>query len=252
MQNEIEPKVKSLYKALKLLDYFDAEHAERGITEIAELSGYLKSTVHNIMQTFEQCGFVRKSSSSGKYKLGAKVLELSHVYYLSNNMIKVIKGFMKEISGETGETVFLGTLSGNEVVYVEAEYPANSMRTGQALGFKASLYCTGIGKAILAFLPKEEIEAVLKGELKQFTPNTIKDKQLLLKELEMTLNRGYAIDNMEHEYGIRCVAVPIKSRNEEVRYAMSITGPSLRMTDEIIEKYSKLLLKKSEEIYRLL
>lgn len=252
MSGLIEPKVKSLYKALKLLEYFDAEHAERGITEIAELSGYLKSTVHNIMQTFEQYGFVRKSSLSGKYRLGAKILELSHVYYLSNDMIKVIKGFMKEISSTTGETVYLATMSDREVVYVEAEYPANAMRTSQALGFKAPLYCTGVGKAILALLPKEEIETILTGELKRFTPNTIIDKQELLRELETIFERGYAIDNMEHEYGIKCVAVPIRSRNEELRFSLSITSPSLRMTDENIEKYSELLLEKSEAMYRLI
>lgn len=240
MEENRDAKVRSLYKALKLLDYFDAEHPQRGVSEIAELSGMHKSSVHNIFSTFELCDFVKKNEQTGKYSLHTKILELSHAYYYSNDFIKTLKSNMQKLCDEIGETMYIGSLSDINVVYIDSCCPPNAMPEN-IVGYKAPLYCTGLGKAMLAYRSETEIDAVIKAGLKPFTQTTITDGEALKKDLAEVVKRGYAIDDMEHEYGIRCVAFPIKSKSGECRMAVSIKAPSLRMTDENIADYAKKL-----------
>ena len=104
-------KVRSLYKAVKLLDYFNSAHPERGISELAELSGMLKSSVYNIMSTFESCGVVEKNPKTSQYRLGLKILEWSNALSQNDVFGRVIRPFLEELTDRTGETVFLATLT---------------------------------------------------------------------------------------------------------------------------------------------
>jgi len=243
VENITDVKVKSLYKALSLLDYFNSENPERGITELAELSGMLKSSVHNIISTFEKCGYVKKNQKTGKYTLYHKVLELSHAFYLSNNFVNTLKTTIQKFCDEIGETIYLGSISETNVIYIDSYSPPNSLPEGNIIGYKAPLYCTGLGKAMLAYRSEAEIQAVIDAGLTAFTPNTITDGASLKKNLAEIVKRGYSIDDMEHEYGIRCVSVPIKNKNGECLMAISVKGPSLRMTDDKLAVYAKRLIE---------
>lgn len=234
-------KVKSLAKAMDLFNYFTAQKPELGITELAELSGLLKSSVHNIVSTLEVCGFLEKNKLSGKYCLGVKILRLSNQFYLSNNARNFLRPHMERLCAETGENVYLATLNEGEVVYIDSVFPASSVFGGYIMGVTAPLYCTGVGKAILAFLDQNMIESVIAKGFRAFTPNTFRDGELLKKDLAVTRQRGYAIDNMEHEHGIKCVAVPLRTIQDKVVSALSLSGPSPRFTKERIEKYASLL-----------
>lgn len=233
-----EPKAKSLYKALQLLDFFDDAHPERGVSELALLSGELKSTVHNILQTFELCGFVQKSKNSGGYRLGEKILQIGNIYYKSNPAYQNIKLEMQAISDRTGETLYFVTISDLDAIYIESAYPSRSVPAARIMGFKAPLYCTGIGKAILAFQDESIVRRVIDRGLTAFTQQTITEGDCLREELGRIRKQGYAVDNMEHEYGIRCVAVPLIGPGGNCRYAVSVSGPSLRMTDAKIIEYA--------------
>ncbi len=247
-----EPKVKSLYKAIKLLDYFDEKNPERGVTELAQLSGNIKSSVHNIMQTFEQCGIVYKNAATNKYRLGHKVVELGNLYYSNNNVLEVASRVLQEVNAQVDETVYFAAIADREVMYIDVQYKKGITNSGKVMGFKAPLYCTGIGKAMMAHLGEEEIDAIIGEGLESFTPYTLTEPDALKKDLNAIVTRGYAIDNMEHEYGIRCVAVPILDSNQRPVFAMSISGPSLRMPDEMIEQYGKILMDKTTAIARVL
>lgn len=241
-------KVKSLYKAIKLLDYFDIENPERGISELAQLSGMHKSGVHNVMTTYEACGFVVQNPETSKYRLGLKILELSNVLNHDDVFSHIIRPIMEEIAEQTRETVFLATPYGTQIIYREAAFPSHSISVRAIKGVVAPMYCTSIGKAILAFKPQSLAEEIIAQGMHSFTPNTITDPDAFREELMKIRTQGYAIDNMEHEYGIKCVGVPIRNGAGEVIGAISVTGPSLRFTDEKIHEYAQLLIERARNI----
>ena len=247
-----EPKVKSLYKAIKLLDYFTNENPERGITELSELSGLLKSSVHNIVTTFEQAGFLEKNPLTNKYRLGMKILQLSNNLYAAHDLRRIIHPYMEKFGNYCREIVYLATYCDDEVIYIDAVYPLGVSPGRSVIGEKAPLYCTGVGKAIISDFSEAELNKIIARGLQSFTPNTITDPQALLRELAFTRERGYALDNMEHEYGIKCIAVPIKDMKNVTVASISISGPSLRFSDSKVNEYARMLLEAAAEIKGLI
>ena len=234
-------KVRSLYKAVKLLDYFNSAHPERGISELAELSGMLKSSVYNIMSTFESCGVVEKNPKTSQYRLGLKILEWSNALSQNDVFGRVIRPFLEELTDRTGETVFLATPYGTNIIYLEAACPKGAMSVRSIKGVVAPMYCTSLGKAILSRMEPSMIEQVIAAGLEAFTPYTITDAQRFREEIDHIRAVGYSVDNMEHEYGIKCVGVPICNGRNQVIGGISLSGPSLRFNEQQIVEYAKLL-----------
>ena len=232
---EQEYKVKSLPKAMHLLECFSNEKPELGVTEISKMLGVQKSTVHNIASTFEKLGYLSQNKETGKYYLGVKLLQFS---YIVNNHIgfrKFFLPYMKQIAEELHETTYIGIPHGGEVLYIECAYPKESNASRNILGERAPMYCTAIGKAMLAFLPRDKQLEYASRSFYQFTENTIQTQAALLDEISTIQNRGYSIDNMEHEYGITCIGIPIFGNDGRVMAGISISGPSLRFGKETIE-----------------
>ncbi|GAA3407685.1 IclR family transcriptional regulator [Paenibacillus hodogayensis] len=236
-----EIKVKSLYKALRILDCFTVDNPERGITELSEQLGLYKSNVHNIVDTFVKAGYLEQNAENEKYRLGFKVLELGNVISANMNIRKMTLPYMQEMADFANETVYLGMPNDTEVIYLESCSPKNKLSTRSMLGVKAPLYCTGIGKAMLAFLPAETVESICAKGLRKYTDQTIAEREALLAELKAIRARGYSIDNMEHEYGIKCVGMPILNKKRQVVAGISVSGPSLRFEDNTIGAYASKL-----------
>lgn len=241
--------VKSLDKALRLLFYFDARHPEWGVSELARETGLLKSSVYNILSTFEACDLLQKNPQTGKYRLGFKALELGNVYRNGNDSYEMIKEYMDRISNAVGEEVHLARLSQLEVVYIAT----SSQKFHYSIaGYHTDAYSTAIGKVLLAHLPPGEIERyfteVFAKGVTAHTEYTITDEQALRRELDAVRRNGYALDNIEHEYGVRCVAVPLYNGKGQVEQAVSISGPSPRMTDKKIERCLELLRSGAEYV----
>jgi len=252
LQESENVKVKSLGKALGLLDFFTQENPERGISELAELSGLLKSSVHNMVSTFEVYGFLEKNQGTGKYRLGIKLLRLSNNLYLSHDLRNLLRPRLEALSASTGENVYLAKMYEGQVVYVDAVYPPGSFSGRSILGIGAPLYCTGVGKAIMAELDGSQVDAIIAQGLMPYTPHTLVEGDALKKELAAGHERGYAIDDMEHEFGIRCVAVAIRNIRETVVGSVSVSGPSPRFTEERIKKLGAELMGLAEELRGLI
>jgi DNA-binding IclR family transcriptional regulator len=239
-------KIKSLAKALKILECFK-DSPEMGISEISKKMGLYKSNVYDILVTFESLGYVGQNRN-GKYHLGFKILELSHVITGYMGFRRNAYPYMLKIAEETGETVYLGVPDGTDVLYLDAAYPSGDYNTRSMLGVRAPMYCTGIGKAILASLGKDVWEKVFAQPKTQFTGNTILDKRQLHDSLTKILAEGYAVDNMEHRHGIKCVGVVIINDLGEAAAGISISGPSLRFDEVSILRFVKLLNEAVKEI----
>ncbi|RKN80538.1 IclR family transcriptional regulator [Paenibacillus ginsengarvi] len=233
-----EIKVKSLFKALRIMDCFTVDSPELGITEISEQLGLYKSNVHNIVDTFVKAGYLEQNPENEKYRLGFKLLELGNVISSNMNIRRLTLPYMQEMSDYANETVYLGMPSDTDVIYLDSASPKNQISSRSMLGVKAPLYCTGIGKAMLAFLPAEVAKAVCAKPLKKHTDQTITDTSALLDELEAIRLRGYSIDNMEHEYGIKCIGMPILNKKKQVVAGISVSGPSLRFEDDKMRDYA--------------
>lgn len=241
-------KVKSLYKAVRLLDYFNAAHPERGISELSELSGMLKSSVYNIMSTFEACGIVTKNPKTSQYSLGLKIMALSSILSQDDVFSTIFRPYMEELTEETGETVFVATPYGTDIIYREAAFPQGSLPYRSIRGIVAPMYCTGLGKAILACMDSDMTERVIAAGMEPFTPNTITDPADFRAEIEKIRRQGYSVDNMEHEYGIKCVGVPVRNVTGQVIGGISLSGPSLRFSDEKVQEYADLLKSRARKI----
>jgi DNA-binding IclR family transcriptional regulator len=236
-----EVKVKSLFKALKILECFTVDNPELGITEISEQLDLYKSNVHNIVDTFVKAGYLERNNQNEKYRLSYKILEMGNVISSNISFRKIILPYMQELADQMNETVYLGVPRDAEVIYLDSATPKNALAMRSMLGVKASLYCTGIGKAMLAFLDDEVMDAVLAKGFVKHTDNTITDELALKAEMAAIRSRGYSIDNMEHEYGIKCVGMPIRSKKKQLIAGLSVSGPSLRFDEDRIEQLASRL-----------
>lgn len=233
--------VKSLVRALQVLECFSQKEPELGVTEIARKLGMQKSTIFNILSTFQETGYLTKNTANNKYQLGYKLL---HLGYIVSSRMSIRQDFlphMKEIANATGEVCYLGLLDELEVLYVEAVYPFTQIQSRNILGERAPLYCTGLGKCMLANLDEETIREVLSRPMPGFTKCTITDPDVLRNELEEIRRNGYAVDNMEHEFGIRCVAVPFFGLDGNVIGAVSVSGPSPRFDPPAIIRSASII-----------
>jgi len=215
------------------------------VTEISEYFGIYKSTVHNILSTLKAMEYLEQDEETGKYRLGIQVFTLSKALGDTYSITKIAGPYMQELSNITRERVYLAVPYREEVLYLDAMYPAESVELMRSiLGERAQMYCTGIGKAMLANMNERAIDEYLNShELKAFTENSITDKEVFKQELVRTRQRGYAIDDMEHEFGIKCVAMPIFDRNRNLYAAISISGLASHFTEEKMSEWAILLKK---------
>lgn len=236
-----ESTVKSLVRALSVLECFSVAQPELGPSEIAKMLGMQKSTVYNILSTFQDCGYLVKNDKTGKYHLGLKVLHFGYIVNSHQGMRDMFLPVLTAIANETQEICYFGILEDDQVLYIDSTYPNGQMHSRYISGEHAPLYCTGLGKAMLAFLPEERIDEILSQDMKKFTGLTITDPDVMRTTLEEIRSNGYATDNMEHEYGIRCVAVPVFNRDGRVFAAVSVSGPSPRFDNATIARDAAII-----------
>lgn len=245
-----EAKVKSLQKALEVLGCF-VEKQPLGVTEISEKLGLYKSNVHNILMTLKAMDYLEQDPETGKFRLGTAVFSLSRALKESLTITKAALPYIQQIAKEANELVYLAIPRGDEVVYLEAIYPEGQMLpSGPITGVRSKMYCTSVGKAIMSQLSDEEAKELIPEELTAFTEYTITDKEKLLQEIREARAAGFALDNMENTFGVKCVGVPLRNHLGKVEGAMSISTPSLRMSDEKIHVFVEILKRYAKEIER--
>jgi DNA-binding IclR family transcriptional regulator len=244
--------VKPVHNAIRILDVLGREEG-LGVTRISQLLELPKSSVHDILSTLHNEGLVEKDCERNHYSLGLKLFELGNMARANLELRRIAIPFLRSLNEDLDETVHLTILDGWEVLYIECFESVKQLRTYSVIGVRAPLHCTAVGKAILAFFTDKQISQMMKAMgLPRFTENTITDDQHLDQELAEIRKRGYAVDNAEHEEGVRCVGAPIRNHESQVMASISVSGPSLRMTPERDAEVGKLLIRKTEEISRRL
>ncbi len=256
MGEKQEPKVKSLAKALNILSCFTHEQPVLGVSELAERMGVTKSNVHNIVSTFHDLGYLDRTPD-GRYTLGLKMLEYAFIINQNLGYPNAVYDIMVDTASKTDEIVYFGLPYGTNVLYLYVAHPINRMGVlpyRDMLGETSPMYCTGLGKAMLAHMPETEWAEHLPEQLIQYQPNTITDREAIFEELRRTRRMGFAIDNGEHDYNVRCVGVPVYNAMGQLVAGMSTSGPASTMTDEKLMECADILRSATahmrERIYR--
>lgn len=244
--------IQSVDRALQILETFSKENRELGVTEVSNILGLHKSTTFGILATLENKGFVEQNPNTGKYKLGLKLFELGNVVGDGMELRNIAYPFLKELVEKYQETVHLVVHDKGEVVYIDKIDSNSAININSHVGKRNPMYCTGVGKCLLSYLDEEYVEEILSNELKSYTPNTITDPERIKDELVKAKVNGYCFDDEEIEMGLRCIAAPIKDHLGQVIAAISVSGPSMRMTDEklklLIEPVKKTTLIISRQL----
>ncbi len=226
--------LKSLRKAMRILECFSLQEPRLSLTDIARKVGLPLSTTHRILATLRGVGILEQEGNRDLYRLGLKLLELGSMVLANMEVHREALPFIEALSRESGETVHLGVFDGSHVVSIEKMDSPHGLASHVTIGKGAPAYCTAVGKALLAYQPEPALEHICRLGLNRHTPQTITDPARLRKELEKVRASGYAVDEMEHQPGVRCVAAPIRNYSGNVVASLSISGPATRIPKEAI------------------
>jgi IclR family KDG regulon transcriptional repressor len=225
--------VKSLDRALQIFEVLGSRRGGYGVTEISKEIGLNKTSVYRMLSTFVRHGYVEQDPETERYKLGYKILELSSALLEFIDLRTEAKPFLKELENLTNEVIHLVVYDRGEVVYIEKLEGNETLRMHSKVGTRAPMHCTGVGKVIMAYLPTSEVSKIMdRQELEKHTVHTIVDKEALHNQLTEIRTKGFAYDLEENEIGISCIAAPIFDHTGKVVAAVSISGPTMRMTVE--------------------
>lgn len=230
-------KVSSLERGLRILELL----AKEGSLKVSEVAAYLgthRSAAHRFLATLKELGYVVQDPSS-RYRLSFRIFEMGMNMVNSLGIRQITRPFLEELAEISNETVNLGHWEGEEIVYIDKVKSREVLLMDLAIGTRVPTFCSAMGKAILAHRSEEEIRVFLSSSsFKPLTPKTKTNPEVLRKELAEIRNRGFAIDDEEMVVGIRCLAAPIFDYNGRPEYAISISGPTSRLTFEKIEALS--------------
>ncbi|MES1038798.1 IclR family transcriptional regulator [Peribacillus simplex] len=231
-----ENMVKSVSRALDIITIVSLKKGGLGVTEISKQIDINKSSVYRILSTLVQYGYIEQDSETERYKLGYKFLEVSSKLLESIDLRSEARQYLQELENTTNEVIHLVVYDQGEVVYIEKLEGNETLRMHSKVGKRAPMHCTSVGKAILAYLPPNVVLNILEQKgMPMHTDKTITNKDDFLQELNQVRIKGYALDLEENEYGITCIAVPIFDHSGKVIAAVSISGPTMRMTDQRID-----------------
>lgn len=225
-------------KLFAVLEYFVREDATQhpvSVRDMAVALPFARTTLHRILRTLENIGYIEKAAEKSHYRLGHKFYELTEPATHYRRLMSVAKAVMVDLMIRFSETVNLGVLDEHQVSYIDVIESPSSLRTAANAGDRNPLHSTSLGKALLAFLPDEEVEVVLeKNPMVKMTSKTITQRKHLIEHLASVREHGVAFDLEENVEGVTCVASPIFDQRGRVVAAISVSGPSSRMEAKIV------------------
>jgi IclR family acetate operon transcriptional repressor len=216
--------------AIRTLELFDDAETQLSLQQVTALAGISRSSAFRILFTLTELGYIRRHPDTRRYHLGRRVAEIATRLRAPQNVLQVVRPYMRTLQNQFAETVNLAALQGSEVYYVDIVESAQTFRMAAQIGSTAPLHASAVGKTLAAFLPEDSLKRLLAGRrLRRFTPSTITTRSAFIAALVKIRQQGYAIDNEEVERDAYCIAVPIFGREGHASHAMSLSGPATRM-----------------------
>lgn len=243
---------RTVQRTIQILSYTAAHPEGVSLDELCEQFSLPKTSAYDILVTLVQEEMLSiRPGQKQLYQIGIFAYRIGMSYPDASDSLKLIGAALSDLAKEANRTAFFGKLSGKEVIYILKEVPENPIITTATIGSTAPLYCTSLGKTLLAFLPQEQSDALVSDmEIHPRTPHTLKDLEELSRDLERIRLRGYALDFREYEEHMVCASAPVYQRNGILEGAVSISG--FYRPEDDYEKVGQLIRRKAAEISRLL
>ena len=241
--------VQSLTRGLSLLEALARAEGGLTLTDVAQRVQLAPSTAHRLLATLEKMGYVYQGGELGRWYVGLQAFTVGTSFLANRDFVAQSHPYMRRLMEQSGETANLGILDGTDAVFIDQVQCREMMRTIVKLGSRVPLHASGVGKAMFAALPDDEIEAILKVKgLPRITANTITSPETMWSAIRVIRQRGWSFDDEEHALSTRCVAAPFYNEHAEVLGAISIAGPSSRLTDERIKQLGPLVAHIAEDL----
>jgi DNA-binding IclR family transcriptional regulator len=229
-----------LERAVDILQVLAEDSRELSAAEVAERLSLHKSTIHRLLTVLDQHRLIRRNGETGRYSLGLRLFEFGTRAVRGLQLRDTAQPHLDQLARETGETAHICVFDRSEMVSIAYAEGPRSLRMPATVGRRTPAYCSAVGKAMLAFLPKSVIDVV--GSLRPFTEKTLVTREALLADLRQVRIRGYAVDNEEVEEGLRCVGAPVWNYTGEVVAAISVAGPAFRITKSRVPAVARAVL----------
>ncbi|MEW5868168.1 MAG: IclR family transcriptional regulator [Chloroflexota bacterium] len=224
--------IRAVERALDVLLCFTSNTPELSMTQISELVGINKSTVHRLLATLERKRFVERDETTGVYRPGIRLLQMAYLTMDHNNLRRLAAPFLHSLCNQYRENVNLSVLEDVSVIYVDVVESPQRVKLAATVGQQLPAFCTASGKAMLAFLPEDHIQRILEHGLPRYTRNTILTKEAFLENLRIAQAQGFALSEQEFEEGINAIAAPVLNSDNRPVASISIAGPAYRLTRE--------------------
>jgi len=252
MKESKAPRVPAVLRGLQILELLAGEKKRWTTTEISRKLKIPKSTASYLLHTLLERGYLVREAD-GVYRLGMKLLALGTQALRGIEVRELALPILRRLTTETQTTAHLAVLEGAEAVYIERVPSPGFIQMDTWVGRRMPLHSTSVGKALAAFLPEEEAEALFQATgLLRFTPRTIITLPRLKQELKRIREVGAAVDNEENTPGVRCVAAPIFGSSERAVAALSLTGPVQQVTEEGVGKIVEKVKEAARQLSRAL
>src|SRR6516165_7870777 len=246
--------IQSVSHALDVLEQFNGNVDEIGVTELSKRLKLHKNNVFRLLATLEARGYIEQNRASENYRLGIKCLHLGRHFIEHMGLVRQARPILANIARKARESAFVAIARHDGVVPLEAAEPEDRVvRITPPIGQTLPLHCTAIGKAHLAFDPEEQLQASLPEQLERFTSHTIIERASLLEQLHGVVRDGYSVDAGEYFEDVASVAVPIRDYTRSVVGSLAIAGPCYRIpADRITHELAPLVVEAGRELsYRL-
>jgi DNA-binding IclR family transcriptional regulator len=237
-----------LERAVSVLDALSESDGPLSLAELCKRMKLHKSTGHRSLMVLERSALIERTPEN-RFRLGLKLYELGNRAVEQIDLRARVHPFFRRLAMKVGETVHLSVLQKTSVVYLDKVEPNRRVCISSKTGTSNPVYCTSMGKAMLAFQPEEIIEQIIaKIRFVPYTHKTLCSREKLLKSLGKVRQRGYAIDDEEIELGVRCVGAPIFNESQWAIAAVSVSGPTSRITAQNVPEIAEHLLRCCRDI----
>lgn len=230
--NNMKTNLSSVANALRILNCFSIEQPEKRVTDIAQELKLGKSTVSRLLATLASEGYVKKDSETQKFSLGLRILSLASTLTANLEIVREARPALRQLVQETNESAQIAELEGNRMIYVDQVKCKQPIRILAHIGRINPIHCTSSGRLLLAYESEKRQQEVLYGELIKYTPYTETEPASILKDLEIIKEQGYCIITNEFIEGVVSISAPIRDYRERVIAAISLVGPTNRLTEE--------------------
>lgn len=241
--------VPSTMRAMSILEYLAQAKRGASISEISRNLALPKSSTYLVLKTLEQGGYLRRNVQSGRYYFGPRLVSLSRKIIENLDLREVARPVLSMLMRQSGMSVHLAVLEGNEAVIIDRSEPPGSGAGADWVGRRLDVNCTGVGKAIAAFLSSEQFAQVITAQrFARHNENTIVTVGGLKRELAKVREEGYAVDDEEDELGVRCIGVPVLDDHQRAIAAISLAGTIEQIPLERVRTLAKALKQASSDI----